>query len=63
MVETIILDGLPYSFFVKVQNVRVLEMFNQLSTKIETQVSESELLSAITGVKTYVDAQINAALV
>lgn len=63
MVEVVLIDGLPFLKYVKKHDVRVLEMFNQLSTIIETHVSESELLSAVTDVKTYVDAQINAALV
>lgn len=56
-------DGSFFMKYLQKYDDRLMEVVKQLMLKIETQVSESELLSAVTDVKTYVDAQINAALV
>lgn len=56
-------DGSFFMKYVQKYDDRLMEVVKQLIVKIDTQVSESELLNAVTDVKTYVDAQINAALV
>lgn len=56
-------DGSFFMKYVQKYDDRLMEVVKQLIVKIDSQVSESELLSAITDVKAYVDAQINAELV
>lgn len=56
-------DGSFFMKYVQKYDDRLMEVVKQLIVKIDTQVSETELQTALDGIKVYIDATVNAALV